>query len=99
MNVQNINIKIGKIQKLCLKLILDDYEYDYGTLIKKNGTTTMEIKRSRNLATEIFKTISNINPSYMKKQTQKYDPHDIIVRHQNIASYGDRNLSAPGPKI
>ena len=37
--------KIEKIQKRCLRLVLDDYESDYENLIKKNGTTAMEIKR------------------------------------------------------
>ena len=39
---------------------------DYGNLIKKNGTTTMKIKKLRTLATEVFKTINNINPLHMK---------------------------------
>ena len=70
--------KNKKIQKRCLRLVLDDYESDYGNLIKKNGNTTMEVKRLQTLATEIFKTINNISPSYMKniftsKKTQKYD--------------------------
>ena len=74
--------KVGKIQKRCLRLVFDDYESDYGNLIKKNGTTTMEIKRLRTLATEIFKTINNINCSYMKniftpKTNAKIRPHDI----------------------
>ena len=69
-----------KIQKRCLRLVLDDYECDYRNLIKRNGTTTMEINRLRTLATEIFKTISNINPSYMKnistpKTNAKIRPH------------------------
>ena len=46
--------------------MLDDYESNYGNLIKKNGTTTMKVKRLRTLVTKIFKTINNINPSYMK---------------------------------
>ena len=29
--------KIEKIQKRCLRSVLDDYESDYGNLIKKNG--------------------------------------------------------------
>ena len=53
--------KIEKIQKLCLRLVLDDYESDYGNLIEKNGTTTMKIKRLQTLATEIFKTVKNYN--------------------------------------
>ena len=46
--------KRGKIQKRCLRLVLDDYESDYGNLIKKNGTTTMEMKRLRTLANDFF---------------------------------------------
>ena len=52
----------------------------------------MEIKRFRNLATEIFKTINNI-------KNTKIRPHDIIVRHHNIATYGDKSLTALGSKI
>ena len=64
----------------------------------------MEIKRLRNLATEIFKTINNINPSYIKniftpKTNAKIRPHDITVRHQNTATYGDKSLTGLGPKI
>ena len=96
--------KIEKIQIRCLGLVLDDYKSDNGNLIKKNGTTTMEIKRLQTLATEIFKTINNINPSYMKniftpKTNAKIRPHDIIVRHHNTTTYGDKSLTALGPKI
>ena len=58
--------KTEKVQNRCLRLALDDYESDYGNLIKKNVTTTAEMKRLRTLANEIFKTINNMNPSYMK---------------------------------
>lgn len=58
--------KIEKIQKLCLGLVLDDYESDYENVIERNGTSTMEIKTLQTLETEIFKT-NYINPSHMKK--------------------------------
>ena len=75
--------KIEEMQKRCLRLVLDDYESNYGNLIKKDSTTAMEVKRLQTLATEIFKTISNINPSYMKntfapKTNAKIRAHDII---------------------
>ena len=94
----NLRKKIEQILKRCLKLVPDDYESDYGNLIKKDGTTTMEIKRLQTLATEIFKAINNINPSYMKniltpKTNAKIRPHDIIVRHHNTATYGDKSLT------
>ena len=34
---------------------------DYNNLLKKSGKTKMEEKRLRNLATDIFKTLNNIN--------------------------------------
>ena len=86
-----------------VRFALDDYVSDYGNLIKKNGTTTLEIKRLRTLATEIFKA-SNINLSHVKNiftpQTNaNIRPHDILVRHHNTANYGDKSLTALGPKI
>ena len=44
----------------------------------------MEIKRLRNLATEIFKTVNNLNPSFMKdiftsKENAKVRLNNIIV--------------------
>ena len=94
--------KMEKIKKCCLRLVLYDSKSDYGHLIQKNGTTTMEIKKLRTSVTELFKTISNINPSYMKnmftlKTNAKIWPHDIIVRY-NTATYGNKSLTALGPK-
>ena len=81
--------KIQKIQKRCLRLILNDYESNYGNLIKRHGTITMEIKRLRTLATDIFKTINSINLSYMKnifipKTNAKLRPDIIILKFTAI---------------
>ena len=53
-----------------LRIVLGDYESNYGNLIEKNGTTTMEIKRIL----------------LLQKQTQRKQPHDITVRHNNTAT-------------
>ena len=34
--------------------------------LKKNNTTTMQFKRLRTLVLEIFKTIHDINPSFLE---------------------------------
>ena len=47
--------KIEKIQKRCLRIVLDDYDSDYNVLLRKSGKVTMQIKRLRILAIEIFK--------------------------------------------
>ena len=61
----------------------------------------MEIKRLRALATE---ALNNINPSYMNniftpKTNAKIRPYDIIVRHHNTETYGDKSLTALRPEI
>ena len=72
------------IQKRCFKLVLNDYENNYATLLKKNNTTTMKSKRLGTLVTDIFKTINNINPSFMKdtftsKRVPKVRPYNILI--------------------
>ena len=85
--------KIEKIQKCCLRIVLDDYDSDYDVLLRKSGKATMEIKRLRVLAIEIFKTVNNLNPNYMKdiftpKLHPKVRPYDILVkRHNNMIWY------------
>ena len=58
--------KIEKIQKPCLRIILNDYGRVYETLFWNSNKSTMEIRRLRTLAVEIFKTVNEINPLNMK---------------------------------
>ena len=56
----------------------------------------MEIKRLRTLVKE-FKTISDINPSFMKdistsKRDPKIRPSDILVKHNKPAKYDDKSF-------
>ena len=62
----------------------------------KNELRTMEIKRLRVLAIEIFQIINNLNSSYMKdifiqKSCAEIHLHDIIVSYRKAARYGDRS--------
>ena len=64
----------------------------------------MKIKRLCTIDIEIFKTINNINPNFMKdiftpKRDPKIRPYDIFVKHHKSAKYGDKSLIALGPKI
>ena len=49
--------EIEKIQERSLRLLHNDFASDYAELLRKSGKTTMEIKRLRCLALEIFKTV------------------------------------------
>ena len=64
----------------------------------------MEIKRPGNLALEIFKTINDLNPSFMKsifsaKLKARLKPNDILVKARKPATFGDKILASLGPKI
>ena len=84
--------KILKIQKRCLRTVLDDYDSDYDVLLRKSGKVTMEIKRLRVLVIEIFKTINNFNPNnvddiFTPKLHPKVRPNDILVKHHNTITF------------
>ena len=50
--------KIENIQKRALRFLLNDYSSDYETLLKRTNKCTMEVKRLRLLALEIFKAFN-----------------------------------------
>ena len=85
-------------------MILDDYTSDYETLLGKGKTSTMNAKRMRILATEIFKTINNLKLSFMKdiftsKVNPKVRPNNLIVKRHNTTKYGTKSLITLGPHI
>ena len=57
--------KTGKIQILCLRIVLDDCDSDYDVLLRESGKAMAEIKRLRVAAIEIFKT-NNLIRNCMK---------------------------------
>ena len=65
---------------------------------------SMEIKRLRNLVLEIFKTINDLNLSFIKtifsaKLNARVRPNDILVKTRKSATFGDKSLARLGPKI
>ena len=94
--------KIRKIQKRDLKIVRHDYEGDYNILLKESGKVTMEIKRLGVLAIEVFKTVNNLNPNYIKDEfTPKHStlrPKDMVKHHDTI-TYGGKSLKTLYPKV
>ena len=89
--------KIEKIQKRCIRIILNDYVSDYETLLCNIDKPTMEIRRLRTLAAEIFKTLNEISPLCMKniftpKENAKVRQNDIIVKRINTSRFGTQSL-------
>ena len=96
--------KIEQIQLHCLRIIYNDYSSIYQRLLKLSQKPSTEIKRLRNLALEIIKTINNLNPRFMKsifsaKLNAKVRPNDILVKTRKSATFGDKSLATLGPRI
>ena len=96
--------KIEKIQFRGRRIIYNGYSSDYQTLLKLNQKPSMEIKRLRNLALEIFKTINDLNPGFIKstfsaKLNARVSPNDILVKACKSTTFGNKSLAILGPKI
>ena len=48
-------------------MLYNDFSSDYESILNKSGKSTMELKRLRTLALEVFKTVNNMNLEYMKE--------------------------------
>ena len=58
--------KIKATQKRALCSMLNDYEGSYEDLLKKSWKISMNLRNSRSLCIEIYKTINNLNSDFMK---------------------------------
>ena len=64
----------------------------------------MEVKRLGNLALEIFKTLNQLNPEYLKEIFHKttnltHRPFNIKVTQNNTNKYGNKSLRSFGTHI
>ena len=102
--------KIERIQIRALRILFNDYISDAKNLLVRGDKTTFLIKQHNNLAIEIFKTLNNLNPEYMKdiftKNQNTYNLRDNS-RHKNdlksqnfkAFTYGECSLRVLGPNI
>ena len=86
--------KSGKIQQRALRILYNDSTSDYNQLLNKSSKASMEVKRFRNIALEIFKTLNHLNPEYMKEIFYKttnltHRPFNIKVNQNNTTKYGN----------
>ena len=76
--------KIEKVQVRSLKFILNDYDKTYFQLLDISKKPSMEVKRLRILITEIFKTLHDSIPVFMKNifyycQNKNHKKHSLWV--------------------
>ena len=100
--------KVEALQKRALRFLYNDYNTPLEEILKKSGKVCMEVNRLRYLCIEIYKSISNINPSFMKQIFQLRETNrtvrnqyrlNLCVPKVNQVSYGEKSLRFYGPKI
>ena len=100
--------KVEALQKRALRFLYNDYNSPLEEILKKSGKVCMEVNRLMYLFIEIFKSINNINPSFMKQIVQPRETNKTVrnqyklnlsVPKVNQVSYGEKSLRFYGPKI
>ena len=93
-----------KIHEKSQKFLSNNYLSSYAELLEKSSLVSMETKRLRMMVYEIFKTLNNLNPVFMK-DIFHYSPnvthkkHDLYIHTQNTTKFGNKSLRAFGANI
>ena len=65
---RQLNKKINKIQGRALRITYKDAESTYSELLEKDCAVTIHTKNLQLLMTEMYKTKSGLNPSFMQEK-------------------------------
>ena len=96
--------EIEIIQYTALQFLHNYYISNYNTLLEKSDKFSMEVRRPRTMALEIFKSLNDLNPSLIKKSFNKKNnvsrrKNDLIIHTQNTITFGSNSLRCLGPQI
>ena len=98
--------KIEKIQERALRFLYNDHHISYSDLLVKSERCTMHVSCLRVLCIEIFKTLQNLNPSFMqdifKIRSSTYssrNPNDLQHYGPSQVTFGSNSLQSLGPQI
>lgn len=101
----NQSNKIEKIQERALRIIHNN-NLPYSDLLDLHGKCSVKIKSLRLLATEIFKTLNNLNPCYMKEifetnsnRTSERFKYNIKSQSFKHVRHGKKSLRVLGPML
>ena len=100
--------KVENLQKHALRFLQNDYHSSYETLLHKSGKTTVNVRNLRNLCKEIFKSLNNLNPVFLKEifyfkesnrsVREKYKLN-LQIPKVNQVRFDTKSLRGLGPKI
>ena len=98
--------KLEKINERALRLAYSDYSSSYKDVLANSKETTIHVQSVRILALEVYKTLNNLNPVFMKDyfvpKTTGYNlrlKNPLDIPRARTTNNGIRSLSFQGPKI
>ena len=98
--------KMERIQERALRFMYNDLISDYNGLLNKAGMETLHLKRLKVLATEVFKSINDLNPSFMQRMfTVKVnslglrDENKLVQPQFDTITYGKRCFTYYGAHL
>ena len=100
--------KIENLQKRAFRFLLNDYESSYEKLLEKSGKSTINLRSHRSLCLEVFKTVYELNPSFMNDLFQLRESNrpvrekyrlNLNVPKTNQVKFGTKSLRNLAPKI
>ena len=98
----NATKKMERVQERAFRILLDDKISSYKDLLILAGKPSLEIKRMQQLSIEIFKTLHDLNPIFMKDiftKNTRSESNKLYVQSHNAKTYGEKSLRTLGPEI
>ena len=96
------------MQKQALLFLHNDYSSSYKELLRKSGKGTVNVSNYRSLCIEIFKTLNDFNPSFIKDifklrmtncPTREKYKLNLELPKSNQVRFGTKSLRYLGPKV
>ena len=78
------NNSINRIHERALRIAYNDYESDFKMLLEKDNTVTIHQRNIQNLTIETYKTLNNLNPTFMNEIFYLKEQH-YNTRKQELA--------------
>ena len=103
---KDTNKEIDGLHKMVLRLLYDDYTSNYEELLLKDDFVRVHVRNLQFLMTEIFKTIHDENPHFMRdvfvREDTRYDLRSefrLTVPRVNSGTHGLHSVCFRGSQL
>ena len=85
------NNLINRIHERSLRIAYNDYVSDFNSLLGKDNSVTIHQRNIQMLTSEVYKTLNNLNPSFMKEIFHLKQQH-YFTRNEHLAYPNPRTV-------